>query len=259
MHGMIMASPALTSLIALLIASLLFALRYYRRAIHISPAFRRLTKPVFLPQSRIVDGKLFPLTLSPVDANAGAAARISLAGTFHAEILALVRTHGAVLLRGWDNKAQTAAHFSELMATLELPTTAMACSAGPRFAVAANVFTANEAPPEERIPFHHEMAQCDAPPSVVAFFCEVAAPHGGACATHAMPMPCPCHAHAMPMPCTSLLRCDAPSPLAPCGGLLAQAPPRRRGASQGGGRQVYAAHTPRSHLAAPRVPRLMSA
>jgi hypothetical protein len=267
---MIMASPALTSLIALLIASLLFALRYYRRAIHISPAFRRLTKPVFLPQSRIVDGKLFPLTLSPVDANAGAAARISLAGTFHAEILALVRTHGAVLLRGWDNKAQTAAHFSELMATLELPTTAMACSAGPRFAVAANVFTANEAPPEERIPFHHEMAQCDAPPSVVAFFCEVAAPHGGACATHAMPMPCPCHAHAMPMPCpchahampmpcTSLLRCDAPSPLAPCGGLLAQAPPRRRGASQGGGRQVYAAHTPRSHLAAPRVPRLMSA
>lgn len=180
MHGMIMASPALTSLIALLIASLLFALRYYRRAIHISPAFRRLTKPVFLPQSRIVDGKLFPLTLSPVDANAGAAARISLAGTFHAEILALVRTHGAVLLRGWDNKAQTAAHFSELMATLELPTTAMACSAGPRFAVAANVFTANEAPPEERIPFHHEMAQCDAPPSVVAFFCEVAAPHGGA-------------------------------------------------------------------------------
>ena len=196
---MIMASPALTSLIALLIASLLFALRYYRRAIHISPAFRRLTKPVFLPQSRIVDGKLFPLTLSPVDANAGAAARISLAGTFHAEILALVRTHGAVLLRGWDNKAQTAAHFSELMATLELPTTAMACSAGPRFAVAANVFTANEAPPEERIPFHHEMAQCDAPPSVVAFFCEVAAPHGGACATHAMPMPCPCHAHAMHM------------------------------------------------------------
>ena len=44
MHGMIMASPALTSLIALLIASLLFALRYYRRAIHISPAFRRPTK-----------------------------------------------------------------------------------------------------------------------------------------------------------------------------------------------------------------------
>ena len=185
-------SPALlTSLVALLVTSLLFALSYYRRATHhLSRALRRLTKPVVLPQSRIVDGKLFPLTLSPVEANAGAAARIDLASTFNQEILALVRTHGAVLLRGWSecssppaaarNKAHTAAHFSELMATLELPVTAMACSAGPRFAVAANVFTANEAPPAERIPFHHEMAQCDAPPSVVAFFCEIAAPHGGA-------------------------------------------------------------------------------
>ena len=168
-HPSMTPSPALlTSLVALLITSLLFTLRYYRRAIHhLSPALRRLTKPVVLPQSRIVDGKLFPLTLSPVDANAGAAARISLASTFNQEILALVRTHGAVLLRGWSecsspppaarNKAHTAAHFSELMATLELPVTAMACSAGPRFAVAANVFTANEAPPAERIPFHHEM------------------------------------------------------------------------------------------------------
>ena len=181
-------SPVGISLIALLITSFLFALRYYRRATHnLSPALRRLTKPVVLTQTRIVDGKLFPLTLSPVDASAGAAARIFLAGTFRQEILALVRMHGAVLLRGWSKctppaacKAQTAAHFSELMATLELPVTAMACSAGPRFAVAANVFTANEAPPAERIPFHHEMAQCDAPPSVVAFFCEVAAPHGGA-------------------------------------------------------------------------------
>ena len=165
-HPSMTPSPALlTSLVALLITSLLFTLRYYRRALHhLSPALRRLTKPIVLPHSRIVDGKLFPLTLSPVDANADASARIFLAGTFRQEILALVRMHGAVLLRGWSKctppavcKAQTAAHFSELMATLELPVTAMACSAGPRFAVAANVFTANEAPPAERIPFHHEM------------------------------------------------------------------------------------------------------
>ena len=168
----------LASLIALLITSLLFALRSSRRAVHLSPALRRLAKPVVLPQSQIVDGKHFPLTLSPVDANAGTAARTVLAGTLRQEILTLVRTHGAVLLRGWN--PPTAAHFSELMTMLELPVTAMECSAGPRFAVAPNVFTANEAPPSERIPFHHEMAQCDAPPSVVGFFCEIAAPHGGA-------------------------------------------------------------------------------
>jgi alpha-ketoglutarate-dependent taurine dioxygenase len=171
----------LASLIALLITSLLFALRSSRRAAHLSPALRRLAKPVVLPQSQIVDGKHFPLTLSPVDANAGPAARIALADTFQQEILTLVRTHGAVLLRGWNqSSAPTAAHFSELIAMLELPVTAMECSAGPRFPVAPNVFTANEAPPAERIPFHHEMAQCDAPPSVVGFFCEVAATHGGA-------------------------------------------------------------------------------
>lgn len=169
------------SLIALVITSLLFALRSSRRAVHLSPALRRLAKPVVLPQSQIVDGKHFPLTLSPVDANAGAAERTVLAGTFRQEILTLVRTHGAVLLRGWNKSSPpTGAHFSELIAMLELPVTAMECSAGPRFEVAHNVFTANEAPPSERIPFHHEMAQCDAPPSVVGFFCEVAAPHGGA-------------------------------------------------------------------------------
>ena len=79
----------LASLIALLITSLLFALRSSRRAVHLSPALRRLAKPVVLLQSQIVDGKHFPLTLSPVDANAGPAARIALACTFRQEILTL--------------------------------------------------------------------------------------------------------------------------------------------------------------------------
>ena len=60
----------------------------------------------------------------------------------------------------------------------------MRCSAGPRTEVAscrdAVVFTANEAPPSEKIPFHHEMAQCDTPPSLVLFFCERGATTGGA-------------------------------------------------------------------------------
>ena len=172
--------PLLVSLIVALITSLLFALvsRFHRHAVQLPLNLKLLVKPMVLPQSRIVDGKLFPLTLTPKYANAGAAARIALTCACNQEILALVRTHGAVLLRGWGDSG--AAHFSELIATLGLPVTAMACSAGPRFAVAANVFTANEAPPAERIPFHHEMAQCDAPPSVVAFFCEVASPRGGA-------------------------------------------------------------------------------
>jgi hypothetical protein len=42
------------------------------------------------------------------------------------------------------------------------------------------VFTTNEAPPQEPIPFHHEMAQIPNPPSHVIFYCLEPAKCGGA-------------------------------------------------------------------------------
>ena len=41
------------------------------------------------------------------------------------------------------------------------------------------VFTANEAPPTEYIPIHHEMAQCVDYPKFIAFYCDVPAKKGG--------------------------------------------------------------------------------
>ena len=41
------------------------------------------------------------------------------------------------------------------------------------------VFTANESPASEKIPFHHEMAQTPAPPTHLFFYCEQAASTGG--------------------------------------------------------------------------------
>jgi hypothetical protein len=35
------------------------------------------------------------------------------------------------------------------------------------------VFTANESPSSENIPFHHEMAQTPHPPTHLFFFCEI--------------------------------------------------------------------------------------
>jgi len=128
-------------------------------------------------EERIVDGKVFPLTLMPT-ASSLPSSRVSFVREHNEEILQLVHEYGAVLLRGWGS--DSAENFSQISAALRLATTDMACSAGPRFEVAKNIFTANEAPPSERIPFHHEMAQCDKPPSVVCFFCDTAAPHGGA-------------------------------------------------------------------------------
>ena len=111
-------------------------------------------------EERIVDGKVFPLTLMPT-ASSLPSSRVSFVREHNEEILQLVHEYGAVLLRGWGS--DSAENFSQISAALRLATTDMACSAGPRFEVAKNIFTANEAPPSERIPFHHEMAQvCEA-------------------------------------------------------------------------------------------------
>ena len=132
--------------------------------------------PVVVPEAQVIEGNVFPLTLSP-SAHAGPAERVAFIQKHRIALMELLHNHGAVLLRGWG--PCDAQHFAQVAALLELEETEMSCSAGPRFEVAPRVFTANEAPPTERIPFHHEMAQCDLPPSVVLFFCEVAPTQGG--------------------------------------------------------------------------------
>ncbi|XP_076454585.1 uncharacterized protein LOC143289486 [Babylonia areolata] len=51
--------------------------------------------------------------------------------------------------------------------------------AAPRTVVTGNVFTANEAPPDQLIPFHHEMAQVPTFPSRLFFYCDVEPSCGG--------------------------------------------------------------------------------
>merc|ERR1719183_577274 len=48
-----------------------------------------------------------------------------------------------------------------------------------RNVVADRVFTSNESPPSEPIPFHHEMAQLENPPQFLFFYCDVEAKEGG--------------------------------------------------------------------------------
>lgn len=95
------------------------------------------------------------------------------------DLLRLVEQYDAVLLRDFDGAA-SAQDFSSFVNSLGLGAFEMGCSAAPRTNVAPGVFTANEAPPTEPIPFHHEMAQCDDKPAYVMFFCEYPATSGGA-------------------------------------------------------------------------------
>lgn len=137
-----------------------------------------------IPEAQVVDGRIFPMTLGPRrraslgGTTRGAANRLAFVRAERNKILQLVKTHGAVLLRGWG--AATPEDFSELGIALHGEDAFnMKCSAGPRTEVSPGVFTSNEAPASERIPFHHEMAQCSSPPEHIAFFCQVPAASGG--------------------------------------------------------------------------------
>lgn len=48
-------------------------------------------------------------------------------------------------------------------------------SAAPRSRISGSVYTANDSPPSEKIPMHHEMAQQQNPPSYIFFNCETPA------------------------------------------------------------------------------------
>eukprot|EP00933_Yihiella_yeosuensis_P024226 TRINITY_DN18769_c2_g3_i1.p1 TRINITY_DN18769_c2_g3~~TRINITY_DN18769_c2_g3_i1.p1 ORF type:complete len:375 (-),score=66.81 TRINITY_DN18769_c2_g3_i1:322-1446(-) len=131
-----------------------------------------------IAQRKVVNGLSFPLVLSPRDSNATLSDRLLYLSEERDELLDLAKQHGAVILRGWG--PAEAEHFSKVREMLEdEPHFDMSCSAGPRTEVAKGVFTANEAPPEDTIPFHHEMAQCDAPPKIVMFYCKTPPPKGG--------------------------------------------------------------------------------
>ena len=69
---------------------------------------------VFVAEAKIVDGAIFPLTLKPVVEDAqdpSAEHRLAFVRAHRDELLSLVRSRGAVLLRGWG--PCSAEHFSE--------------------------------------------------------------------------------------------------------------------------------------------------
>jgi len=133
---------------------------------------------LIIPESTKVDDLSFPLVLTPQNSNATLEDQLLYLSEEREELLDLAKQHGAVLLRGWG--AANPEHFSAIMSIIQdEPHFDMSCSAGPRIEVAKGVFTANEAPPEDTIPFHHEMAQCDSPPRIVCFFCQTAPGGGG--------------------------------------------------------------------------------
>lgn len=117
------------------------------------------------------------------DANQVGSARLDFTS---ADFVRLLDIHKGVLLQADDVEKSplTVEDFGSFVAGLNLTPYPYVGGAAPRrvIPVAAGediVFTANEAPPEAAIPFHHELAQNANPPAYIFFFCDEPAAEGG--------------------------------------------------------------------------------
>ena len=74
-------APIAAALLTLAIATALLRRRSKTASatqVALSPELTRHVKAVLLPEAKVLDGRMFPLTLLPKDENAGAAERIAL-------------------------------------------------------------------------------------------------------------------------------------------------------------------------------------
>lgn len=120
-------------------------------------------KEIKLPQQKLVnlvtynsgEKHLFPTVLSPTD-NVATHQLITTIKSNMAQIEESLLSSGAVLLRGFP--ILTASDFNDVIVEAlgyeDFPYEGL----GSRHKVIGRVYTANEAPPEKKIPFHHELS-----------------------------------------------------------------------------------------------------
>jgi len=100
------------------------------------------------------------------------------------QFVSLLAKHKALLLQSDEGSdPPTVEEFAGFMEGLKLEKYEYLGGAAPRriIPVKANVevYTANEAPPDQLIPFHHELAQVANPPQYLFFYCDLPSETGG--------------------------------------------------------------------------------
>ena len=125
-------------------------------------------------------GSVFPLVYGSESSSAPIDAAAVWVAANKQELLRQATAHGAVILRGFP--VHTAEDFDAIISALDIPNFPYkkSLSNAVRVNRTDRVFTANEAPADADILFHHEMAQTPIFPDWIMFFCERAADEGGA-------------------------------------------------------------------------------
>ncbi|KAK4266888.1 hypothetical protein QN277_023751 [Acacia crassicarpa] len=132
-----------------------------------------------IPQQKLYNGIQFPSVVSPPSSTSSSSlSLLTQSIRFHKQFLeSLLLESGAVLLRG--SPLNTASDFNDVVEAFGYEELPYVGGAAPRTNVVGRVFTANESPADQKIPFHHEMAQVPEFPSKLFFFCEVEPASGG--------------------------------------------------------------------------------
>lgn len=140
--------------------------------------------PIPLNEERSFGGSVFPLTMQWDTSSSGQSLKS------HSDLLtswlvgnrdnvdSLLRQHKAILFR-CGSSVSTHEQFHLFIEALQYEAMAYVGGAAVRTQLTDKVFTANESPSTEIIPFHHEMAQTPSPPTHLFFFCETAPRVGG--------------------------------------------------------------------------------
>jgi hypothetical protein len=137
-------------------------------------------KPVSIAHQQEFGGRVFPLVLQCTTADATLDATVNWVQSRRDELLSFANQHGAVLFRGFP--LTTPQDLDAFIAAFDLPNFPYyeSLSNAVRVNWTERVFSANEAPPEVTIHFHHEMAQTPIFPAKLFFFCQQPAEDGGA-------------------------------------------------------------------------------
>ncbi|KAM3699647.1 hypothetical protein ACJW30_05G042700 [Castanea mollissima] len=134
-----------------------------------------------IPHQKLFNGIQFPLVLSPNPKSQTPPSSLSLITqaikTEKTFLNSVLHKSGAVLLRGFP--VNTASDFNDVVEAFGFEELPYVGGAAPRNKVVGRVSTTNDSPPDQKIPFHHEMAQVTTFPSKLFFFCEVEPGSGG--------------------------------------------------------------------------------
>jgi alpha-ketoglutarate-dependent taurine dioxygenase len=135
--------------------------------------------PVTFPQQRLYKGEIFPLCLAIDDPEAKSPleATLQYITQNRQDVDDLLRKHKGIVFRkcGFTD-ANT---FHDAIESTGFAAMDYIGGAAVRTQLTSRVFTANESPSSEKIPFHHEMAQTPDPPTHLFFFCETEPEEGG--------------------------------------------------------------------------------